>query len=112
MALTMADETNEGSATARVHREDNGMLLVRCPGCAEGEWSVGFHAIDERWTFNGNYERPTFSPSLLATVDFNDGRRRVCHSFIRDGRIEYLSDCTHSLAGQTIELPAWRKDSA
>jgi hypothetical protein len=29
----------------------------------------------------------------------------LCHSFVRDGRIEFLSDCTHSLAGQTVELP-------
>lgn len=28
----------------------------------------------------------------------------VCHSFVRDGRIEFLSDCTHALAGQTVEL--------
>ena len=28
----------------------------------------------------------------------------ICHSFIRDGFIEYLSDCTHSLAGKTVEL--------
>lgn len=29
----------------------------------------------------------------------------VCHSFVTDGRIQFLSDCTHSLAGQTVDLP-------
>jgi len=28
-----------------------------------------------------------------------------CHSFVRDGRIEFLSDCTHALKGQTVDLP-------
>ena len=32
---------------------------------------------------------------------------KVCHSFVRDGRIEFLSDCTHELAGQTVELEEW-----
>lgn len=34
----------------------------------------------------------------------------VCHSFIRDGQIQFLSDCTHALAGQTVPLPAWPDD--
>ena len=28
-----------------------------------------------------------------------------CHSFVTDGRIQFLSDCTHALAGQTVDLP-------
>lgn len=32
---------------------------------------------------------------------------RVCHSFVRDGKIEFLSDCTHRLAGQTVEMEDW-----
>lgn len=58
------------------------------------------------WTFNGNLEKPTFSPSLLVTGYLNaeqpDG---VCHSYITDGKIQYLSDSTHEYAGKTIELP-------
>jgi hypothetical protein len=34
----------------------------------------------------------------------NDRYGHRCHSFITDGKIEFLSDCTHSLAGQTVEL--------
>jgi hypothetical protein len=29
----------------------------------------------------------------------------VCHSFVTDGRIQYLGDCTHAMAGQTVDLP-------
>jgi hypothetical protein len=28
----------------------------------------------------------------------------MCHSFVVDGRIEYLSDCTHEMAGMTVDL--------
>lgn len=64
------------------------------------------------WTFNGDYERPTFKPSILVKGTDWDGKvpgqgitRTVCHSFVTDGRIQFLGDCTHSLAGQTVDLP-------
>jgi hypothetical protein len=28
-----------------------------------------------------------------------------CHSFVVDGQIQFLGDCTHKLAGQTVPLP-------
>ena len=34
---------------------------------------------------------------------------------IRAGRMQFLGDCTHALAGQTIDLPdlpAWLRDAA
>lgn len=31
--------------------------------------------------------------------------KTVCHSFITDGQIQFLNDCTHPLAGQTVPLP-------
>jgi hypothetical protein len=27
-----------------------------------------------------------------------------CHSFVREGKIEFLNDCTHEHAGQTLDL--------
>lgn len=57
------------------------------------------------WKFNGNTEKPTFKPSVL--VRWNDGEEqtpKVCHSFVTDGKIKYLNDCTHELKGQTIDL--------
>lgn len=69
-----------------------------CPGC---ECS---HLFDKRWTFNGDLDKPTFSPSLLCNPDHEPSR---CHSFVRDGKIEFLTDCFHKLAGQTVEIPDW-----
>lgn len=86
------------------------------------------------WTFNGDGDHPTFSPSVLvrgirspsgadvmtaaedAEYDdlfkaggpeavFNSRFGSRCHSFITDGRIQFLSDCTHALAMQTVDLP-------
>ncbi|WP_239715221.1 DUF6527 family protein [Paenibacillus sp. 19GGS1-52] len=67
-----------------------------CPGCKQ------FHPIIEgRWQFNGDMERPTFSPSLIVGA----GTEEVCHSFIVDGKIQFLSDCYHDLAGMTVDIP-------
>jgi hypothetical protein len=35
------------------------------------------------------------------------GDRIVCHSFVTDGRIQFLDDSTHELAGETADLPEW-----
>lgn len=51
------------------------------------------------WTWNGDTERPTLKPSILTRTD-----QGVCHSFITDGRVQYLPDCTHELAGKTMDL--------
>lgn len=57
------------------------------------------------WGFNGDEEKPTFSPSVLARWNEGEGKTpKVCHSFVRDGEIEYLTDCTHHLAGKKVKL--------
>lgn len=117
--------------------EDSGLMFY-CPGCK------GMHMIKHgagqgpRWQWNGNVDKPTFSPSILVRgtkmtekgrADYNawrdagfpslgherqfDSMPTVCHSFVTDGRIQFLSDCTHELAGQTVdipELPEWAQD--
>lgn len=83
--------------------------MFECPGCRQ--WHV-VYTTDERengghkWAFNGDVNRPTFSPSLLVWRDHGPAEVQFrCHSFIRDGRVQFLSDCTHALAGQTVDLP-------
>ncbi len=76
-----------------------------CPGCGFGHSvRVKGHYI---WEWNGNVEKPTFSPSVLV-----DGAKpdRRCHSFVRDGRIEFLGDCHHALKGTTVDLPPYDED--
>jgi len=76
--------------------------LFECPGCGCAHFVQTKGRV--RWEWNGSLDAPTVSPSLLVR-----GRNSVCHSFVRDGKIEFLADSTHSLAGQTVEIPEWQK---
>jgi hypothetical protein len=85
------------------------------------------HVVGPGWVFNGNYDRPTFSPSILVTSGHYAGsgskcwctynaseiaagrepsgfKCSRCHSFVRNGQIQFLTDCTHKLAGKTVDL--------
>lgn len=64
-----------------------------CPGCK------CYHGFKEGvWTFDGNLESPTVYPSLLTTGE------NTCHLFIRKGKLEFLSDCSHELAGRIVDM--------
>ncbi|AOI98108.1 ammonia monooxygenase [Burkholderia sp. LA-2-3-30-S1-D2] len=94
---------------AKMKRDSSGSLLFECP-C--GELHVVYpHGCDSpnpaRWSWNGSVDAPTLSPSILVSWPGPDDRQNVCHSFITDGRIQFCGDCTHELAGQTVELPDW-----
>ena len=69
-------------------------VRIYCPGCEAG------HLFDSRWAFNGSMELPTFTPSMLV----EDGGNR-CHSYVTNGKIQFLTDSTHKLSGQTVDLP-------
>lgn len=74
-------------------------LCFQCPGCGN------YHPVEvPRWDWNGSMTAPTFNPSLLCNKDHPPSR---CHSFIRDGKIQFLNDCFHDLRGQTVEIPDW-----
>lgn len=59
---------------------------------------------DGRWTYNGDPEKPTFSPSILERWNDPAGKPECNHFFVTDGAIQYLDDCTHEFAGKTVEL--------
>lgn len=82
-----------------------------CLGCDMPHTVQTGEGKGPRWGYNGNAEAPTFTPSVLVQYDWSDGPK-VCHSFVTDGRIQYLGDCTHQLAGQTIDLPNWEESWA
>lgn len=88
---------------------EGGRLMFWCPGC-DGAHVVRVEGPGSHWGYNGDPERPTFTPSVLVTYNgrdagIDDAPPAVCHSFVRDGRIQFLSDCTHAMAGQTVDLP-------
>ena len=92
---------NKGPILAKYTSTDEGEVSYWfwCPGCAEGHRFIVEAPKEPRWSFNGDLQRPTVSPSLLI--------RGVnqCHLFIKEGKLQFLSDCTHRLANQTLEMP-------
>ena len=101
----------------RIEDWRNGLANVyfNCPGCncSHGVWTEewikdhdgnGKPIYGPKWGFNNDIDKPTFSPSILIQ-SHHAGIKEVCHSFITDGMIQFLGDCTHELAGKTVELP-------
>lgn len=104
---------------------EDGGLLFQCPGCAMPHQVKVGEGAGPRWAWDDNAEAPTFTPSVLVVWQHwvpsaedpevrakiaagevvQTPEKRVCHSFVRGGRIEFLSDCTQALAGQTVDLP-------
>lgn len=94
-------------------------LMFWCPGCEDHH---GVPVDGSRgWNWNGSLESPTVTPSILVTQTLYgperltfpnyhgpaecESSKGTCHSFVTDGKIQFLSDCFHKLAGQTVELP-------
>ena len=53
------------------------------------------------WTWNGDTEKPTLRPSILTRGGDGDHR---CHSWVNDGMVQFLHDCSHDLADRTLPL--------
>ncbi len=98
------------------------MLFHWCPAC---ECAHGVRIDDGRptdrpkWTWDGDKERPTLSPSILNFTTYDDEkddadgrplklpagqRRTLCHYFLKAGVIEYCSDNPHALNGKSVPL--------
>lgn len=117
--------------SSKLRAVEGGGLMFRCPGCDEPHMVTVGEGSGPRWGYNGNPEAPTFTPSVLVRSghyvpghtgecwciwETEDGEKSgfgcyVCHSFVTDGRIQFLGDCTHALAGQTVDLPAFDKET-
>ena len=89
-------------------------LAALCPACnlehefrvdleEHGKWKNEFGDKDV-WEFNGNYDSPTFSPSMLANKNNFDVYKPICHSIVKNGVWEFLDDCTHEMAGQDVPM--------
>lgn len=82
-----------------------GTVKFKCPGCG----LLHILNVDKdprpRWAWNRSESKPTLTPSINAWREFGGSRKtEVCHSYVVDGKIRFLNDCTHSLKGQTVDL--------
>lgn len=103
-----------------------------CPGCNS------YHTVSTKgpgsWGWNGSEDKPTFTPSVLVrgghylqtpptpgncACDYHIRHPDKepwrwpcthCHSFVRDGMIQFLGDCHHALKNQTVPLPPLPRD--
>lgn len=96
-----------------------------CPGCQTCH-NLRVPPMESPWTWNGDPEHPTFQPSVLVTsghfvtgqegkpcwctFEARSGQKSRfhcyrCHSYVTDGVIKFLGDCSHELAGQEVALP-------
>lgn len=85
-----------------------------CPGCQKLHAPTfrcpdhGGPATGPVWDGDPHSDPFTMSPSLL--VHAGRSGAGTCHSFIRNGQWEFLTDCGHVLSGQTVPLeplPDW-----
>lgn len=83
----------------RAFRLDSRCIAFECPGC-ECCHQVPIEGAGA-WQWNGRLDRPTLYPS----IKISNGERTLCHTWVRDGRIQFLSDCAHALAGKTVDIP-------
>lgn len=58
---------------------------------------------DQPWP-HGKVEGSEEKLGVLIRAWYDAQPNSICHSFVTDGNIQFLSDCTHSLAGQTVPL--------
>ena len=84
-----------------------GEFWFECPGCKmlHAIHTIHPNTMKAMWSFNGDLDKPTFSPSLLVRYPQFEKPDRICHSFIKDGNIQFLSDCTNDLKDQIVPIP-------
>lgn len=105
-----------GQVSKKLRRKSDGYAHW-CPACRE------MHSLPDGWQFDGNLEKPTFSPSFkhtgLKTVRDEEGRwtgewvldsagkpvPECCHYILTAGVLHFCGDCTHEFAGRQVELP-------
>lgn len=96
MAVVIEANTRQSDGSQNPWRT----VYYKCPGCNDvHNVRVREHgALSPSWIYSGDATRPTFEPSVNYTS-------RVCHHYVRGGRIEFLGDCTHAMKGTTVDLP-------
>ena len=99
---------------SKILAKSNGNIFFECPACETppGINCGGGHG--PIWSWDNDVNKPTISPSVLVKYEqYNTPtsskkkKEHVCHSFVQNGQIQYLSDCTHELAGKLVDIPEW-----
>lgn len=99
--------------TPKLHlREHDGRrtYIVWCPACGHAHsfdcWPGAGRPDGPGWTFDGNIEQPTFTPSLRIFISRDGKEQTLCHFNLTRGKLHYCSDMSvpHSLSGQVVDM--------
>ena len=77
-----------------------------CPGCKSPHAVYSKGTGVPNWGYNGDEIEPSFTPSIRVQWGDENGPQ-LCHSYVTNGWIQFLNDCTHELKGQHVKLPDW-----
>lgn len=84
-----------------VLRRAVGRYIHWCPACEQ------MHPLPDSWTFNGNMNKPTFTPSFAQTfvrwtgginasgLGIGEKQHVLCHYIITDGQLRFCEDSWH-----------------
>jgi len=102
------------SQVSRVLRKWTGGYTWWCPGCKQAHSVPVDSPTRPSWSFDGNLEQPSFSPSVRHFVPaqapdpewWPEGKpeHTFCHYFITAGVIDYCNDCDHEFSGQKVPM--------
>ncbi|TGK36234.1 DUF6527 family protein [Leptospira andrefontaineae] len=85
------------------HPSGGDYYMFFCPGCKIPHTVIiGIN----RWETSGSLETPTIRPSVRTYFPAHEDipEETTCHLFVKEGRLEFLQDCQHSLAGKTVDM--------
>ena len=97
-----------GTVMVTVKEESYG-YRIKCKPC-------GYHYIPKigkpgaSWSFNKNFEKPTFTPSVNESQTYENKVIKRCHYVLTDGIMHYCSDCMHELAGRSVALEPYTEE--
>lgn len=84
-------------------RTVTGGFACYCPSCKELHIHPTAPPYKTNWSFNGDLEKPTFSPSFRHAIN-KEGAE--CHYIVTDGQMYFCDDHTDpEFKGKTVPLP-------
>jgi len=104
---------------------DGDMVAFYCPGCEcshmvdPKRWAVDLvhdtiHPsvlVHENWKMPNDWDPDTAPRDESGKFVTQENGKILgavktprCHSFVRNGKIQYLNDCTHALAGKIVDM--------
>lgn len=93
-----------GETVGKLRKQGNGHFHFWCPACESAHWFRTGYAAGPNWQFDGNFDKPTVTPSINVGPYTPEAR---CHSFMTAGVLHYQVDCWHEYKGLSLPMVDW-----